>query len=165
MWKKFSTLGMEKLKAGIFDGLQVRELMKDPHFQTSINTAEVETWFMFTLVERNFLENYKADNFSELVESMLSSFRQLDCKMSIKVHYLHSHLDHFPEKLGNWNKEQGEWFHQDLRTKDERCQEHWNIHTMSDYCWFIQHDCPQLTARNLWNAAFVRCLSKWSVYQ
>ena len=54
--RKFSVLRMEKLKEGIFDLLQIRELMKDLHFQNSINTAEADAQSTFSLVERNFLE-------------------------------------------------------------------------------------------------------------
>jgi len=35
--------------------------------------------------------------------------------MSVKVHFLHSHLDYFPENLGAMSEEQGERFHQDLK--------------------------------------------------
>lgn len=34
--------------------------------------------------------------------------------MSIKVHYLYSHLKHFPETLGDTIKEQREIFHGDI---------------------------------------------------
>ncbi|GBP75852.1 hypothetical protein EVAR_53925_1 [Eumeta japonica] len=36
--------------------------------------------------------------------------------MSIKIHFLHLHLDRFPQSLGNFSDEQGERLHQDLRT-------------------------------------------------
>jgi hypothetical protein len=35
--------------------------------------------------------------------------------MSAKVHYLHSHLDRFPENLGGLSEEQDERFHQDVK--------------------------------------------------
>ncbi|GFX02515.1 hypothetical protein TNCV_727691 [Trichonephila clavipes] len=35
--------------------------------------------------------------------------------MSVKVHFLHSHLDYLPENLGVVSEEQGERFHQDKR--------------------------------------------------
>lgn len=35
--------------------------------------------------------------------------------MSMKVHYLHSHSDRFPENLGDMSEEQGERFHQDTK--------------------------------------------------
>ncbi|GBP63287.1 hypothetical protein EVAR_26600_1 [Eumeta japonica] len=39
------------------------------------------------------------------------------------MHYLHSHLYKLPENLGFYSDEQGEWFHQDLKTIEERYQE------------------------------------------
>ena len=72
-----------------------------------MNIAEEDIWSSLILVIRNFLGNYKVDNFSEQVESMLSSFHQLSCKISIKVYSLHSYPDCFPENLGDQNEEQG----------------------------------------------------------
>ena len=40
--------------------------------------------------------------------------------MSIKLHYLFTHIDYFPENLGDVSEEQGERLHQDIRTKKER---------------------------------------------
>ena len=42
--------------------------------------------------------------------------------MSIKVHFLHSHLDAFPENLEDVSDEGGERFHQDIQTMEERYQ-------------------------------------------
>ncbi|GBP32667.1 hypothetical protein EVAR_16829_1 [Eumeta japonica] len=39
--------------------------------------------------------------------------------MSIKLHYLHNHLDKFPDNLGNYSEEQN---HQDLKVMEERYQ-------------------------------------------
>ena len=74
---------------------------------------------------------------------MLFAFRDLGCKMSIKVHLLFSHLDKFPENLGTVSDEQGERFHQNLMTVEERYQGRWDRHTMADYCWTIKRDYPQ----------------------
>ena len=140
--RKFPSLSTEKIKAGIFDGPQIRELMKDQQFENSMNNVERNAWSSFTCVINNFLGNHKADNYSALVEHMLDCFHKLGCNMSIKVHYLHSHLDRFPENLGDYSEEQGERFHQDLRTMEERYRGRWDRHMMADYCWSIQRDCP-----------------------
>jgi hypothetical protein len=55
--------------------------------------------------------------------------------MSVKVHYLHSHSYHFPENLGDLSEEQGERFHQDIKTVEARYQGRWDAHVMADYCW------------------------------
>jgi len=36
--------------------------------------------------------------------------------MSVKVHFFHSHVNYFPENLQAMVEEQGESFHQDIRT-------------------------------------------------
>jgi hypothetical protein len=138
---KLPGLTMEKLKAGIFDGSQLRQLISDPHFVASLNEIESCAWPSFVLVVKNFLGNKKADNYTQLVEDILFYFNRLGCKMSVKVHYLHSHLDCFPENLGALSEEQGERFHQDIKTMETRCQGRWDARMMADYCWNLMRDC------------------------
>jgi len=40
--------------------------------------------------------------------------------MCIKLHFLCSHLDHFPENRGDLSDEQGERFHQDISEMEVR---------------------------------------------
>jgi hypothetical protein len=61
---KLPGLTMEKLKAGIFDGPQIRKLINDPHFITSMNEIESCAWSLFVLVVKSFLGNKKADNYT-----------------------------------------------------------------------------------------------------
>ena len=49
--------------------------------------------------------------------------------MSLKVHFLHNHLDVFPEK-GDVSEEQGERFHKDIKEMEKRYQGRWNITIM-----------------------------------
>ncbi|GBM52068.1 hypothetical protein AVEN_131088-1 [Araneus ventricosus] len=62
--------------------------------------------------------------------------------MSLKVHFLDSHLDYFPENLGAVRKEQGERFHQDIKERERRYQGKWNVSMIADYCWMLQTDNP-----------------------
>ena len=87
-----------------------------------MNELEKRTWKSFVAVIQNFLGNHKSENYFQLVNDMLSNLKLLGCNMSIKLHYLHSHLDRFPENLGNYSEEQGERFHQDIRTMEESYQ-------------------------------------------
>ena len=103
----FPRLTMEKLKVGIFDGPQIQQLIRDPEFENSMNEVELEAWKAFVLVMKNFLGINKARNCAELVNNMLTAFRNLDCNMSVKMHYLFSHMDRFPENLGSVSDEQG----------------------------------------------------------
>jgi hypothetical protein len=47
------------------------------------------------------LGNRRADNYKDLVEELLSSYQKLGCNMSLKIHFLSIHLDHFLENCGN----------------------------------------------------------------
>ena len=84
--------------------------------------TEYDAWQTFLSVVKGFLLNRRDDNYVNLVNSLLESFHKFVCNMSIKVHFLHSHLNAFPENLGDVSDEQGERFHQDIQTMEERYQ-------------------------------------------
>ena len=98
-----------------------------------MNDEEKAAWLSFVDVTQNFLGNKKAQNYENLVSNMLSAFHHLGCKMSIKVHFVFSHLDKFPENVGSLSDEQGERFHQDLMKVEERSQGRCNLHMLADY--------------------------------
>ena len=136
----FPGLSDEKLKAGVFNGPDIRKLVKDPDFVNSMNDVEKRTWCAFVAVVKNFLGNNRAANYSDLVEELLNCFHEIGANMSIKVHYLHSHLNNFPDNCGDYSDEQGERFHQDLKVMEDRYQGRWDKRMMSDYCWSIKQD-------------------------
>ena len=142
---KFSAMSMEKIKAGVFNGPQIRQLIKDPHYLSHMNEKELAAWNAFVKVIKDFLGNHKASNHAELVSNMLTNFKDLGCNMSIKIHYLYNHLDYFPKNLGDVSEEQGERFHQDIRVMEERYQGRWDAAMMADYCWNLQRNCPDST--------------------
>ena len=71
---------------------------------------------------------------------MLNSFKAMNCNMSLKVHFLHSHLDFFPENLGDVSDEHGERFHQDIVTMEKRYQGKFKPSMLADYCWTLMRD-------------------------
>ena len=68
------------------------------------------------------------------MDVMPQNIQALGARMSIKLHYLFSQLDYFPENLGDVSEEQVERFHQDIRAMEERYQGRWDSHMMTDYC-------------------------------
>lgn len=120
--QKFPALSNEKLRAGIFDGPKIRQLMKDEEFIKIVKPDKKDGWEAFSQVVSNFLGNTKSPNYAELVKHMLSAFQNHGCNMSVKVHFLHSHLDYFLKNLGAVSEEQGERFHQDIKTMEKRYQ-------------------------------------------
>ena len=93
--KSFHRLSFKKLNAGIFDGPQIRKLINDSDFTKCMNDVEASAWCSYVLVIKNFLGSKKADNYEELVQNMLANFKNLGINMSIKLHFLHSHLDSY----------------------------------------------------------------------
>ena len=90
---------------------------------------------------------------------MLGNFRIPGISMSIKVHFLHSHQDQFPENLDDVSNEQSERFHQDIKTMEERYQGRWDIKMMADYCWNLKHDKPDSEhSRKSWKYKFLSTL-------
>ena len=119
-----------KLKAGIFDGPQVRELIRDKDFPSKLRPLELKAWESFVQVVQHFLGNNKAQNYEKLVDDMLKSYKRMGCRMSLKIHFLHSHLDFFPPNLGDVSDEHGERFHQDISEMETRYQGRFNPNIM-----------------------------------
>ena len=136
----FPGLSEEKKKAGVFNGPQIRQLLRDSNFIASMTAHEARAWNAFSLAVNNFFGNRKAENYEDLVKELLASMQEMQCSMSIKLHFLKSHLDYFPENLGNISEEQGERFHQDIKVMEERYQGRWDCHMMVDYCWNLKRE-------------------------
>jgi hypothetical protein len=62
--------------------------------------------------------------------------------MSLKIHFLHSHLDFFSRNLGHASDEYGARFHQDIATMEKRYQGRWKPSTLADYCWTLIREAP-----------------------
>ena len=98
---------------------------------------EKRAWRAFRDVVNGFLGNVRAPNYQELVANMISAFHAMGCRMSLKVHYLHSHLNFFRDILGHISEEHGERFHQDILVMEQRYKGHWDSAMMGDYVWSL----------------------------
>lgn len=94
---KFPKISDAKIKEGIFVGPQIRELMLDEKFAATMDNHELTAWGAFKQVCQGFLGKYKAANYAASVDELIESYQQLGCNMSLKLHFLHSHLSFFPE--------------------------------------------------------------------
>ncbi|UYV68033.1 hypothetical protein LAZ67_5002872 [Cordylochernes scorpioides] len=120
--QKISSISEAKIKEGIFVGPQIRELQQDGNFQNSLNEVEAAAWNSFRKVCKIFLGSVKVENYRDIVNDLLLSYKALGCNMSLKIHFLHSHLDFFPDNLGAVSDEHGERFHQDISSMEKRYQ-------------------------------------------
>jgi len=108
-----------------------------------LNNQEKLAWKSVVNIVENFLGNYKAENYVELINDLIMSYKALGCDMSLKIHMLDSHLDFFPANLGAVSDEQGERFHQDFSSMEKRYQGKWCPGMLTDYCWKPKRDLPE----------------------
>ncbi|GBP23660.1 hypothetical protein EVAR_80277_1 [Eumeta japonica] len=121
-----------KIKAGIFIGPQIKKIMASEQFLRLLSTHEKQAWLSLKAVIHGFLGNRKAENYTELITDMLHNFKVMGCRMSLKVHMLHAHLDKFKDNLGAYSEEQGERFHQDVMNFEKRYQGQYNENMMAN---------------------------------
>jgi hypothetical protein len=67
--KKFPGLSGAKLKEGIFVGPDIRKLLSDDLFETTMKTVEREAWNVFKEVIAKFLGNYKDPNYKQIAQA------------------------------------------------------------------------------------------------
>ena len=103
---------------------------------------ESEAWTAFVLVVKNILGNKKTSNYEELINNMIYAFKNLGYNIRIKMHYLFSHIDRFPENLDAMSDEKGERFHQNIKELETRYQGRWDAALMADYYWTLKRDIP-----------------------
>ena len=70
-------------------------------------TSDLErnAWQAFRMIVEEFLKKHCRDDNAMLVSNLIKSYEKLGCHMSLKLHFLHSHLDFFRDNLGNVSEE------------------------------------------------------------
>jgi hypothetical protein len=142
--QKFPRLSIEKIKAGVFIGPEIRQLFRDPQFDLVLSDDEKAAWNALQNVAAGFLGNVKAVKFRKLVEDLISSYDKPSCNMSLKIQFLHSHLDSFPVNCGAVSNEHGEHFHQDISAMENRYKGKWSAAILADYCWTVKRAAPEI---------------------
>ena len=67
MRNNFPNVSDAKIKEGIFIGPEIRELMQDKQFGEDLNETERNAWLSFKKICKDFLGNYKAANYQDVV--------------------------------------------------------------------------------------------------
>jgi hypothetical protein len=121
----------------------LRYICKRKTFESVPNEVELAAWIIFKDACSNFLGNNKARNYQETVERFIQSYDVVGLNMSLKIYFLHSHLDFVPQNLGAVRDEHRGNFHQDIARMEKRYQGKWSLNMLSDYCWIIIMDVPE----------------------
>jgi hypothetical protein len=66
--------------------------MRCLHLEMQVTVVERNALEAFRMVVTYFLGKNKYKNYEEIVESLIQHYEVLCCRMSVQLHYLHSHL-------------------------------------------------------------------------
>jgi hypothetical protein len=97
--KKFPNISTANLQESIIVGPRTREIVEDEVFLETLTDTERAAWESFKWVCTNFLGRKKSPDFSDGIQKLLNAYKEMGCRMPLKVHFLHSNLDFFPETL------------------------------------------------------------------
>ena len=81
--------------------------------------------------EVSFLGKDRKPNSEEIVWNMLKNFEKQNVNMSLKIHFLKSHLEFFPSKFSSISDER---FHQTMQIIEKGYQGRADPHMLADFC-------------------------------
>ena len=112
-------------------------------FDELLNLKELRAWEAFKSVCSGLLGNTRVPDYQSCIKQLLKSYDDMGCRMSLKIHFLHSHLNFFPPNLGAMSDEHGKRFHQDSKMMESNYQGKWNPGMMGYFCWMLLRDIPE----------------------
>jgi hypothetical protein len=96
-------------------------------------------------VTKSFLGNHRAEKYHEIVSDLFTAYKAMGCNMSLKLHFLDSHLDFFPDNLGAVSDKHGKRFHPDISNMEKWYQGKCSLSMLANYCWTLKRDVSQET--------------------
>lgn len=136
----FPALSSTNLKEDIFIGPQIWEVLKYKEFEELLTLKELIARETFKSVCHGFLGNIWVLGYQEYIEILLQAYEDMGCWMSLKIHFLHFHLNFFPPNLRAVNDEQGERFHQDINKMESN-------YKLRQVNWGTSTGCSYVTSR------------------
>lgn len=112
--------------------------MKDQQFENALSDAELVAWDSVKAVITNVLGINRHEDWRIFVQDMLDSFHRINVRMSLKIHFLHHHMDKFEEQSPAESEEHGERFHQ-ISARFENWYSGKQLNALlGDICWNLQ---------------------------
>lgn len=137
----FNRKSAAKLAAGIFNGPEIRKLLKNSsQFCQFLNPVEKAAFLSFESICKNFLGKHRSSNYKTIAKELVENYYHMGCNMSYKLHLIDAHIDDMPPNCSDYSDEMGERFHQDIMSIEERYQGRYSKWMLSDYCWFLKRE-------------------------
>lgn len=124
----------------MFNGPDIRKLIKNSKFDDSLNENELNAWNAIKDVIANVLGKHRDKNIRQKVDHLMNMFEKLAVNMSLKVHFLHHHIDWFEHQIATESDEQGERFHQVALAMETRYRGKKLLPMLADLCWWLARD-------------------------
>ena len=134
----FPKLSEAKVKVGSQDH-RFGKCLAPKELEDKMTTLKRDAWQSFCIVH-GFLGRNEANNYEDCVETSLQTYCKLGCRMSLKMHYLHSRVDFFRPNLTKVSEEHGGRFHQNIQAMEKRYQGRWDEAMMGNYVWILIRD-------------------------
>ena len=74
------------------------------------------------------------------MQDLLTSYKAMGCNKGLKIHFLETRLNFFPENVGEVSDEHGEIYNQDILAMEKQYQGKWTLSMLADYCWTLKRD-------------------------
>jgi hypothetical protein len=122
--------------------IQITQLSKVQDFSTKLNSTKRRAWKAFENVYRNFPGNAKVENYSEIVQELISPLSAIECNTSWYFIFWLSIRIFFLKKMGAVSNEHGEKFHHDISQYGKGYSGKWSPNMLDDYCWNFIRETP-----------------------
>lgn len=126
--------------SAVLNGPDIRKLMKSTTFEDCLDPNQQTAWDALKAVIESVLGKHREPTYVVFVQDMLDSFELIGVHMSLKIHFLNSHLDFFAQQLATESDEHGERFHQDIMDIEARYRGKWLDRMLADFCWTTHDD-------------------------
>lgn len=126
------------LSTGVLNGPDIRKLMKSESFTNTLTNNHRKAWDALKDVIEGVLGKNRVprDKAQTLVDTMLYYFHKIGASMTLKLHFLHHHLDVFLQQLPTESDEQGERFHQITMPMEKRYKGKQLDALLAEICWW-----------------------------
>lgn len=114
-------------------------MIRDRNFDETLNDNELIAWDNIKAVIEHLLGKHRSVDCAIHVNELMTSFETIGVHMSLKIHFLNSHLDFFLKQLATESDEHGERFHQDIMYMEKRYRGKKLDHMLADFCWWTCH--------------------------
>lgn len=130
-----------KLINGIFTGPEIRYLMKNKDFPSTMTDVQLAAWLNFCDIATNVLGKSVTTDWREKVDSLMSSYQNMGCpNVTIKMHLLFKHKDKYEPYIGTFSDEHGERLHQEMEQIEKRYGRNFNKEMIAEYVWSLKRD-------------------------